>query len=90
MPVLRISYNGPAIKAVCVGRRECRSCPVYPASGGTTKLSRHKEAMARFLESWYKLSGLYEYRGTNELSDWYLVPLQMLYKWALVQCRGTN
>ena len=46
--------------------------------------------MARFLASWYKLSGLYECRGTNELSVWYLVTLQMLYKWVLVQCRGTN
>jgi hypothetical protein len=52
--------------------------------------SRRKEGMARFLASWYKLSGLYECRGTNELSDWYLVTLQILYKWALVQCRGTS
>ena len=46
--------------------------------------------MARFLASRYKLSGLYECRGTNELSNWYWVTLQMLYKWALVQCRGTK
>jgi hypothetical protein len=52
--------------------------------------SRCKEGMARFLESWYKPSGLYECRGTNEISDWYLVTLQKFYKWVLVQCRGTN
>jgi len=45
---------------------------------------------ARFLELWYKATGLYECRGTNEISDWYLVTLQKLNKWALVQCRGTS
>ncbi len=49
-----------------------------------------REAMTRFLASWYKLSDLYECRGTNELSDWYLVTLHELYKWALVQCCGTR
>jgi hypothetical protein len=51
-----------------------------PADGG----------VARFLESWYKLSGLYEGRDTNELNEKYYVTIEDLYKWVLVQCRGTN
>jgi len=35
-----------------------------PRASGATKLSRCKEAMARFLESWYKLPDVYECRGT--------------------------
>ena len=37
----------------------------YPAAGGATKLSRCKEGMAWFLPSGYKLSELYECRGTK-------------------------
>ena len=62
-----MAYNGPAIKAVCVTRRQRRA-----GSGTLARIeSRRKEGMARFLASWYKVSGLYECRGTNELSDWY-------------------
>jgi hypothetical protein len=82
--------NGPAIKAVCVTRRERRAVPSTRDGTFARIESRRKEGMARFLASWYKAAGLYECRGTNELSDWYLVTLQMLYKWALVQCRGTR
>ena len=46
--------NGPAIWGGCVTRRSIRAGSWYPASGGTTKLSRCKEGMAHFLLSGYK------------------------------------
>jgi hypothetical protein len=54
-------YNGPAIWGGCVTRRKHRAGSRYPASGGTSKLSRCKpclpagrEGMAHFLPSGYK------------------------------------
>jgi hypothetical protein len=41
------------------------------ASGKSPLTSQNERSMARFLESWYKDAGLYECRGTSELSDWY-------------------
>jgi len=38
---------------------------LLPRVLGASKLSRHKEAMARFLASWHKLPGVYACRGTS-------------------------
>jgi hypothetical protein len=45
--------------------------------------------MARFLESVYKLPGVYVCRGIMLINEQDLVTLQKLNKWALVQCRVT-
>ena len=37
--------------------------------GRARKLSRCKEAMARFLESWYKFPGVYECRVTMQIES---------------------
>ena len=81
--------NGPAIRGVCVAERT-EAVGRKSATGQSPGTAVVERSMARFLESWYRFSGLYECRGTNILSDWYLVTLQMLYKWEVVQCRGTN
>jgi hypothetical protein len=44
-----------------------------------SKLSRCKEGMARFLESWYKFSGLYECRGTMLIESRLVVNLLLYY-----------
>ncbi len=49
-----------------------------------------REAWHVFLPSRYKLSGLYECRGTNDQSCHEFVKMQDFYKCALVQYRGTN
>ena len=67
-----MTRNGPAIKCVCVSRRQHRQDPGTLARKLSRRAPRErseqrgcKEAMAHFLLSGYKLSKVYELRGTN-------------------------
>ena len=63
-----ITHNGPAIRGVCVAERT-EAVGRKAASGQSPGTAVVERSMARFLESWYKAAGLYECRGTNELSE---------------------
>jgi len=41
--------------------------------------SRNEQTMARFLASWYRFSGVYEYRGTRLIESRLVVTLLLYY-----------
>ncbi len=73
----RMTHNGPAIKCVCVAER-MKAGAVMPNRGNVLAPAGMSEAWRGFWRHGTNFSGVYECRGTNELSDWYLVTLQKL------------
>ena len=69
-----ITCNGPAIKWVNVAESN-GGRTIQSWIGAECFWGRNERSTAQFLQSWYKLSGLYAFRGTNLLMCWLAIIL---------------